>query len=464
MRIKGTAALVCAGLAAVAALPATAGSAAAQDGTARHGAAQEAGSARTGAGQAAGAQDIRARLEKIPGLKVVSVTDKEGYPFYTLTYRQPVDHKRPHGASFTQRLTLWHKATTRPTVLYTTGYGLSSGTTALTKLLDANQVSVEHRYFLESRPQGAAGDDWTKMTVQQEAADEHRITRALRAVERGKWLGTGASKGGMTATYHERFYPKDLDAVVAFVAPNDADNKDDSGYERFFRTVGTKECRAALNAVQREMLARRATLLPKFEADAEANGHTFEETLGTTDRAYEFAVLDQVWNFWQSDTADNCATVPDAKKATDDELYGWSKKHGLSVYADEELGTNGSGPYYRQAATQLGWADLKFDHLKGVRHHPGLYQPNSVLPAAMRGSYENRTIAGVDRWVRTRGQRMMFIYGENDPWSAERFTPSHRDSYRYVVPGANHGASIAKLPEPQQSRVVATVKRWAGLK
>ncbi|QDQ10848.1 S28 family serine protease [Streptomyces spectabilis] len=463
MRNKGISALVCAGLTAGVAVLATAGTATARDGSWQTGAVR-ADAARAGSTASATAEDVRERLEKIPGMTVVSVTDKEGYPFYSLTYRQPVDHKRPHQATFTQRLTLWHKSTDKPTVLYTTGYGLGSGTSAVTRLLDANQVSLEHRYFLQSRPQGAAGDDWTKMTVQQEAADEHRITQALRGIEKGKWIGTGASKGGMTATYHERFYPEDLDAVVAFVAPNDKNNRDDSGYERFFETVGTKECRAALNAVQREMLVRRAALLPKFEADAEANGQTFEETLGTTDRAYEFAVLDQVWNFWQSGSIDNCATVPDAKKATDDELYSWSKGHGLSVYYDEDLGVNSSGPYYRQAATQLGWADLKFKHLKGVRHYPDIYQPNSVLPAAMRGSYHNATIADVDRWVKTRGQRMMFVYGENDPWSAEKFTPSHRDSYRYEVPGANHGASVAKLPEPQQSQVIATIKRWADVK
>lgn len=449
MRHKGISALVCAGLMAGVAALGGAAPAAARPAPARQGDA---------------APDIRERLERIPGMTVVSVADKEGHPFYTLTYRQPVDHRRPHGATFTQRATLWHKATDRPTVLYTGGYTLASGTTSLTQLIDANQVSVEHRYFAASRPAGAAGDDWSRMTVQQEADDEHRLTRALRSVERGKWLGTGASKGGMTATYHERFHPGDLDAVVAFVAPDDADNRDDSGYERFFRTVGTQECRDGLNAVQREMLVRRDALLPTFEAEAKAAGHTFDATLGTTDRAYEFAVLDQVWNFWQGGTAADCATVPDARGATDEELYSWSKKHGFSVYRDQELGTNGTGPYYRQAATQLGWADLEFAHLADVRRYPDIYQPNSVLPAAMRGRYENRTIADVDRWVRTRGTRMMFVYGENDPWSAEKFTPSRHDSYRYVVPGANHGASIAKLPEPERTEAVATIKRWAGVR
>ncbi|MFI5661208.1 S28 family serine protease [Streptomyces sp. NPDC051684] len=404
------------------------------------------------------------QLRALPGVRVTGVTDKEGFPLYSLSITQPVDHARPGAGTFQQRFTLWHKSTAKPVVVYTGGYGLSSSTREPTTLLDANQLSVEHRFFEESVPSG--GTPWNKMTVQQEAADEHGIVQAVRPLyeKTSKWLATGGSKGGMTATYHYRFYPRDYDGVVAYVAPNDANNADDSGYEDFFKRVGTQECRDALAAVQREMLARRDTLLPKFEKTAKDEGYTFTNTLGTTDRAYEFAVLDQVWNFWQSGSVDNCPTVPDAKKVSDDELYKWSLDHGLSIYEDSTLGANSSGPYYRQAAAQLGWADLKFKNLKGVRHYPDIYQPNSVLPADMRTTYDGTVIKGVDKWVRTTSQRMLFVYGQNDPWSAEQFTPSKNDSYKYVVPKSNHGARISALPANERDAATATIKRWAGVR
>ncbi|CAM5730667.1 Tripeptidyl aminopeptidase OS=Streptomyces fumanus OX=67302 GN=GCM10018772_06250 PE=4 SV=1 [Streptomyces fumanus] len=40
----------------------------------------------------------------------------------------------------------------------------------------------------------------------------------------------------MTATYYERFYPRDMDGVVAYVAPTYVVNKEDSAYDRFFAT------------------------------------------------------------------------------------------------------------------------------------------------------------------------------------------------------------------------------------
>ncbi|WP_329113052.1 S28 family serine protease [Streptomyces sp. NBC_01353] len=439
MRAKRTAALISAALVCCSAVLAGAGPAAAETGEYT-------------------ATDMRQQLDGIPGLTVVSVGEKGGYPYYTLTFTQPVDHRNPAKGAFEQRLTLWHKSTAAPMVLYTGGYTLATSTREITTLLDANQVSVEHRFFGSSRPDQV---DWDDLDIWQEATDEHAVVEALKTLYTAKWIGTGASKGGMTQVYHERHYPQDLDAVVAYVAPDDAVNKDDQTYEKFFDSVGTPECRVALNAVQREMLVRRGALLPRFEANAVQKGYTFHH-LGSVDRAYEFSVLDQVWNFWQSGTADNCATVPDARSATDEELWTWSLGHGLSVYHDGSGSPSGVGPYYRQAATQLGWADLKFTHLRDVRRYPGLYQPNSLLPAELRGAYDNGATRDVDHWVRTRGERMMFVYGQNDPWSAEKFKPSKHDSQLYVAPNTNHSALVSKLTPGDRAAAEATIRRWAA--
>ena len=60
---------------------------------------------------------------------------------------------------------------------------------------------------------------------------------------------------------------------------------------------------------------------------------------------------------------------------------------------------------------------------------------------------------------------LLFVYGENDPWSAEPFHLGQgtRDSYCYTAPGANHGANIAQLEPAEQAAATATVLRWAGL-
>ncbi|WP_043640324.1 S28 family serine protease [Nonomuraea candida] len=417
--------------------------------------------ARQPATRPASQDDLLDRLKAIPGLTVVSETRPSGYRFFVLSYTQPVDHRHPGKGAFQQRLTLLHRSVEAPVVLYTGGYGLPVNPTASrtepTRLLDGNQVSVEHRFFRSSRPSPA---DWDDLTIWQEATDEHRIVRALKTVYSGKWLQTGASKGGMTSVYHRRFYPDDVDGVVAYVAPDDPVNVEDRAYDRFFARVGTGACRTALANVQREALKRRARMVALLEADAARNGYTFAGTLGSADRSFEMTVLDTVWAFWQYRNEADCASVP-AATATDEELYAWiDAVASFGFYTDQ--GLEYYLPYYYQAATQLGWPDLAFRHLRGLTRHPGLYQPNSVLPAALRSRHDPRPMLDVDHWVRTRAERMLFVYGENDPWSAERFTPSRRDSHLYVAPGANHGASIALLSEADRAAATATLLRWAG--
>jgi hypothetical protein len=409
----------------------------------------------------AAADPLLDQLAAIPGLTVVSETQGAGYRFFVLNYRQPADHRHPRAGAFEQRLTLLHRSEAAPVVLYTNGYGLAASPrptqTEPTALLNANQLSVEHRFFTPSRPADA---DWSDLTIWQEATDEHRIVDAFKTVYDGRWIQTGASKGGMTSVYHRRFYPNDVDGVVAYVAPNDVVNPADRAYDTFFDTVGTAECRTALDDVQAEALRRRDRLVPRVAADAAAQGRTFERTIGTADRSFEMTVLDSVWAFWQYSLEADCASVPVAATATDDEIYSWiDNVAGWMFYTDQAL--EYYFPYYFQAASQLGWPSLKFEHLRGLREHPGLYTANSSLPAELRRHHNPLAMIDVDFWVRTASQRMLFVYGENDPWGAEQFTPSRRDSAVFVAPGANHGANISRLNPADNAAATAMLRRWA---
>ncbi|WP_269844534.1 alpha/beta hydrolase family protein [Actinokineospora bangkokensis] len=412
------------------------------------------------ASPAAPSADILDRLQAVPGLTVTEAQAPQGYRFFFLTITQPVDHRKPRGATFEQRFQLLHRDVSRPVVLHTTGYGMPGYAfrSEPTRLLDGNQISVEQRFFTPSRPDPA---DWSDLDIWQAATDHHRIVEALKAIYPAKWVATGASKGGMTSVYHRRFYPSDLDAVVAYVAPNDRVNPEDGAYDRFFARVGTPECRAKLDDVQEQALLRRAEMEARYQAAADAEGWTFTQVLGSLDKAYEMTVLDTVWAFWQYSTEADCASVPAATASTD-ELYAFiDQVAGFSFYSDQ--GVLPYAPYYYQAATQLGWPSLRFAHLRGLTRYPGLYQANSNLPPALRSRHQALPMLDVDQWVRTSASQMLFVYGGNDPWGAEPFTPSRRDSYSYTAPGANHGANIEALVPAERDAAKATLLRWAGL-
>lgn len=407
-------------------------------------------------------EDIAARLAAVPGLTVVEeVTAPAPYRFFRLTFTQPADHRHPRRGTFEQRLTLLHRATDRPMVLHTTGYGVPAQIfrSEPTRLIDGNQISVEQRFFTPSRPEPA---NWSKLTIWQAATDHHRLVRALKPIYSAKWISTGASKGGMTSVYHRRFYPADVDGTVAYVAPQDTINVEDSAYDRFFRTVGTDPvCRTALDALQVEALKRRAVLLARFGAWAAANNRTFT-IIGTADKAFEFVVNGAPWAFWQYSLQSECDDVP-AVTASDDAIYAWLD----SVYpfdSNTDQGLEYYIPYYFQASYQLGYPYVRLDHLRGLQHFRGQDRAESYIPRELDPAFQPLAMPDIDLWVRLAGRQLLFVYGGNDPWGAEPFRlgPGTRDSLKYTAAGGNHGTTIASLAPAEAATATAAVQRWAA--
>jgi hypothetical protein len=414
------------------------------------------------------ADDIADLLEAVPGLRVIQeAPTQEGWRFFVLGFRQPADHDRPRSGSFEQRLTLLHRGVDRPTVLHTSGYGVSLTPfrSEPTALVDGNQLSVEQRFFDPSRPDPA---DWDDLDIEQAADDHHRLITALDDVYAQAWLSTGASKGGMASVYHRRFHPGDVDGTIAYVAPNDVRDREDSAYLDFFEEVGDDpQCRTDLEELQREALGdRRDELVAHYEELAAANGWTFDATIGSADRTLEMLVLDTPWAFWQYGSPEDCAGVPAPDAATADIAAFLDEVAGFEFYTDQ--GTEPYLPYYYQAATQLGTPSVPTDHLDGVLRHPGLFQARNYLTDELLPvRYDHRAMPDIDRWVTHRAERVLFVNGEYDPWGAEPFRPGpgaeRRDTHAFVAPGANHGASIRLLAADDRAAATAAVREWAGV-
>lgn len=432
------------------------------------GSAQSASSAPAGTAPTAYAERtprIADRLEAVPGMRVTSSVDLGGGDwFFRLTYRQPADHGAPDGQAFRQRFTLLHVGVRRPMVLYTSGYNVTDKPfiTEPTQLLGANQISTEQRFFRPSRPKPP---EWDLLTIRQAAADHHRLIEALKPIYQQRWVSTGASKGGMVSVYHRRFYPGDVAGTVAYVAPNDVVNSDDV-YTDFIETAGPRPaCNQALRTFQVEALERRDRLVPAVEDLARQRGSTVERTLGSWDRAFEAAVLDTPFAFWQYFDVTLCPEVP-GPDSTDQEFMDFvDLVETWSFWSDEGLVPYAA--YFRHASAQLGWPDVsEAPYLDGLLRYGQAGSAHASTPRGIRPeSFDRDAMPDVDRWVRTHGNRLLFVYGENDPWSAEPFRLGRgsRHSAVFVTPGANHGATIFGLPREDRRTARTMVRRWGDV-
>jgi hypothetical protein len=405
---------------------------------------------------------LLAQLQALPGVTVTELPPRPGTREFLLLVTQPLDHAHPHGASFQQRVVVRSRGTDLPTTLASTGYGLFGDAprdNEVSFLLAGNAITVEHRYYEGSIPTPA---NPKFLTIRQAAADHHRIVEMLRPIYTGAWISTGASKGGMTSIYHRRYYPNDVDATVAYVAPQSY-TTDDPRYGAFLEHVGSATCRQRIVDTQRMFLDRRAELLPIFEAQAVDFGLTYNKA-GGLPIAFEHAVAEFRFAMWQYLDEEFCAQLPTASDPADLVSLYLDFVSGPGILASDQTLVD-FGAYYYQASAQLGSYGPRAleKHIKSRLQHPGTYRVErySTLPVTHVDPF---SVPEVQLWLALRGERIMFIYGENDPWSAGAFhLGGADDSYKYTVPSGNHGASISQLPEPQLTEAAATLARWAGV-
>lgn len=404
--------------------------------------------------------DIADALRALPGVRLIEERTgaEPGYRFFVLGVRQRVDHTDASAGTFEQRVTLLHRSADRPMVLFTTGYQavLTPRRAEPTVLLDANQLLLEHRYFGTSRP---SAPDYTHLTIRQAADDHHHIVRVFRALYRGAWISAGGSKGGMATIYHRRFHPDDVDGTVAYGAPNNVDDRDDSAFVRFLDSVGSPQVREALRAAQRRILLRRTEMVARYEAWATASGGTFR-IIGSADKALEIAVLRASFMYWQDAEPADHAAIP-GPDATSDELYAWlDRTAGLSLYADATA--RNYIPYWYQLGTQLGYISVPTSHLTGLLRYRDPIQPRSFVPRDIPMRFDPDAMPDIDHWVRRRGSRLLFVNGTLDPSVAEPFRPGGPDSRVLWVPGGNHHVTIGGLSAADRVEAEGMLARWTA--
>ncbi len=396
--------------------------------------------------------DLLDRLNAIPGVQAIEIQPYYGYPrAFQLDISQPVDHRDPSGPSFTQRAYLSHVSDSLPMVFAPSGYGTSpqSGQ-ELAGILQTNCLSVTHRFFPDARPSTL---EWEYLDIWQSAEDHHRVVTLLKKIYRGQWVSSGASKGGETVLFHRRFHPRDVDATVAYVAPL-LFSAQDPRFMPYLRTRGTPAARAAIIDFQRRILARKAEVLDDFEGWFVRNGLSFSLPPAS---AFESAVISYPWSFWQRNIFDP-SEIP-GPQATDQEMID----HLAAVtrlHFDSDEYRDYFRAYIYQALTEIGMPGVEFQEIQDlITEEETDVREAYGFPPALIFEYRPESIPDVLAWLQQHGHRIIYIYGELDPWTAGAVElTGQADALRVIQSGADHGVRIAELD--QREEVLARLSAW----
>jgi hypothetical protein len=338
-------------------------------------------------------------------------------------------------------------------VFYTSGYGISRNfEPELSALLKANQVLLVHRFF-----PGAVPPDWKYLTIRQAADDQHRIREALRSLFPAKWVSTGASKGGMTALFYRRYYPEDVSATVAYVAPI-MPYPDDPRFAAFLSQVGPADCRKKIRDFQLLALSRRTRLEELFRQYNQGKDYAF--TIIPEEAAFEYTVLEYPFAFWQYGAEGDCAGIPGASAGDQQVLDHLVEVSSPYYYSD--VGFLYFQPLFYQAYTEIGYCPYIYGHLEG--HLNMVLQPDyrAFAPQGVDLVFRPEVMQEVIPWLEGQGQRIIYVYGGIDPWTAAAVQPAGGlDVVKVIQPGANHSLTIGDLD--QRELVIQTLERWLNV-
>lgn len=401
---------------------------------------------------------LEQKISAISAIKEIRPLETSEFSEKYVTYfTQPLDHRHPEKGSFRQRVIVSHAGFDRPTVIVTEGYGAAYALRPqyreeLSKLLNANMIFVEYRYFLESTPEPK---DWQYLTAENSADDLHAITTAFKSIYPGKWIATGISKGGQTTLLYRTFYPDDVDISVPYVAPL-CYGVEDGRHEPFLHKVSTPENRKKIEDFQLEALKRKATLLPRFEKYCTEKNYSFRAPI---EEIYDYSILEYSFALWQWGTP--ISSIP-ATTASDDEIFS----HLLAISEPGYFTADSpNASFFVQAARELGYYGYDVQPFKqylSIQSSEG-YLHRLILPEELKDMPFDKTLSKkITKFLKKQDPKMIFIYGQNDPWTAAGVTwlKNKKNIHVFIQPNGSHLARINTLPEAEKVRVMELINEW----
>jgi len=403
------------------------------------------------------ANDLFSRLKSLKGVYVKKIDALPGFKAgYELAVVQPVDHNNPKGPTFTQRIFLSHRDFSKPVVLETEGYGATwPKEREMAKILDANQIIVEHRYYESSKPKPL---DWQYLTSWQAASDHHRVVELLKTIYNGKWVSSGRSKGGMAALFHRVYYPDDVDATVAYVAPIMI-GPIDSRFEKFMNSSGDQISRDAIREFQRTCLERRSELMPILKDHAAKQKLSFPCSL---DEVFEWAVIEFPFSFWFENHKRFEIPKPDASH---ERIFAYLiKVKSLSGLSTSQINFD-AGLYYQQY-TELGYYNYPVTHIKHLLQFVKEPDFSFYVPTEAKNAGFNKDVMpAVLNFLQNSGDNIIYLYGEFDIYTSCAVELTGKtNAIKLIANGFGHQFNIGDFSENQKAVIYNALETWLNNK
>jgi PS-10 peptidase S37. len=405
----------------------------------------------------AASEELKQKLQAIEAISEIEELNSDLYANkYVVKVKQLLNPKDSSAGTFTQRVIINHIGFDRPSVLVTEGYGAAYALREtyqeeLSRLFNTNVITVEHRYFLESTPEPL---NWEYLTAENSAYDLHHIISLLKEIYPNKWISTGISKGGQTTLLYRSFFPDDVDFSVPYVAPwNRA--LEDGRHELFLQKVGTKKERKRIENFQKNVLKKRKEIIPLLTAYCREKELEFRIPM---DEVLDFIVLEYPFAFWQWGT--DFSVIP-ARSANTKMQFD----HLMDISSPDYFAKDQPfGSFNVQASREFGYYGyntVPLRKLLSIQSSEGYFN-RIMLQQGVETHFDPTLYNKVKTFWEQNDPKMIFIYGEVDPWSASRIPDlaGKKNLQIYIQPRGSHRTRISTMPEDMQTKIIGQINQW----
>ena len=117
--------------------------------------------------------------------------------------------------------------------------------------------------------------------------------------------------------------------------------------------------------------------------------------------------------------------------------------------------------FFYQAMREIGMYGYDIKPFKGLTSFNRNPIFDFTFPEGMDVKFEPELMQRVDFFIRHKAENMIFIYGENDPWSAPAVELAyHTNSIKIVKKNGSHRTRIGNLPTSQRDQIFDSIKSW----
>jgi hypothetical protein len=405
--------------------------------------------------------DLYKQLKSFP--EIVSIEKIDNHPFFKESYEilieQYLDQKNPAAGKFNQRVILSDYNKYSPVIFVAEGYKAdyalkNTYINELSKILEGNQIVVEHRYFGKSMPDNK---NWDYLTMENACGDLHRIQKIFKRLynNQNKWIATGISKGGTNTLAYKAFFPTDCDIWIPYVGPLNF-GIEDGRHEKYLSKVGTKICRDRIQTFQKEILMKRDSIQPLFDSMVVARNYSFKLS---NKEILDFCVLEYSFSFWQWGN--------DFKSIPSDSVPLYKKFNHLIDICDPGYFSQTEiipiQSFFVQAAKEVGYYgyDIKpFKPYLKIKDSKG-YLQRIFLPENSTFKFSKKTSSFIEKSINNNGKHVLLIYGEYDPWTASSLRLKNGSSaVKIVIPKASHKVRVTSMPLVNRAEVYMLLETW----